>query len=279
MAEMPKVAQQIAERFGQLREVMAVALGGSTTSDVADSFSDLDFYIYTNSGVPVAAREAIAAEFQAADPHINMQFWETSDEWVSGDAGVGIDLMYRNPKWIADQIDRVLVRHEASIGYSTCFVYNVRNSVPLFDPSGWYATLQQKVNISYPNALRQAIIAKNYPILRSVPSSFLQQIEIAATRNDSVSLNHRVAALLASYFDVLFALNGQPHPGEKRMLAYVEKLCPKRPPQMRQDVTALVQVAAMQDVVGRANRVLDGLDDVLRAENIIGSAIRPSVTP
>ena len=54
-------------------------------------------------------------------------------------------------------------------------------------------------------------------------------MEKAVARGDLVSFNYRVAALLASTFDILFALNRLPHPGEKRLLAFAAQHCPLRP--------------------------------------------------
>jgi hypothetical protein len=127
--------------------------------------------------------------------------------------------MYRSPAWIEDQLDRVLLRHEASIGYSTCFWYNVLHSEALLDPHDRYAGLQRRARVPYPEPLRRAIVAKNYPLLRRNQSSYRAQIALALERRDAFSVQHRVTALLASYFDVWFALAGEPHPGEKRLLA------------------------------------------------------------
>jgi hypothetical protein len=125
--------------------------------------------------------------------------------------------MYRRPEWIEDQLDRCLVRQEAAIGYSTCFWYSILHSEVLFDPRGWYRRLQDRARVPYPDGLRRAIHAKNWPILRRNQSSYRRQIQLALNRGDSVSVQHRVTALLASYFDVWFAIERKPHPGEKRL--------------------------------------------------------------
>jgi catechol 2,3-dioxygenase-like lactoylglutathione lyase family enzyme len=114
-----------------------------------------------------------------------------------------------------------LVRHEAAIGYTTCFWYNVVHSEPLFDPRGWYRQLQERARVPYPEGLRRAVVRKNWPILRRNRSSYRRQIELALNRGDAVSVQHRVTALLASYFDVCFAVEKQLHPGEKRLLTYL----------------------------------------------------------
>lgn len=55
-------------------------------------------------------------------------------------------------------------------------------------------------------------------------SGYFEQIQAAISRDDIVSVNHRVAAFLASYYDILFAVNRRYHPGEKRLLQYGNEL-------------------------------------------------------
>jgi hypothetical protein len=251
------VAERIARRFATLPQVEAVALAGSRMSELPDGDSDVDLYVYVTEDVPLDVRQQIAAGSPGVE--IGNATWEPGDEWVDAETGVHVDVMYRRVGWIEEQLDRVLVRHEASVGYSTCFWYNVLHSKALFDRVGWFAELQRRAAQPYPAELRQAIIGKNYRLLRSTQSSYLRQIELAVKRDDPVSVNHRVAALLASYFDVLFAVNELPHPGEKRLLQHAAK-CPKAPRDLERQVRALVAAVGSGDVVARVNELVDGLE-------------------
>ncbi len=261
--------ETIAQKFGELPQVEAVALAGSRTADVADAKSDFDLYVYTTAEIPAAIRQNLAAHF-AERVEINNQFWEPGDEWIDAQSALGVDIMYRHPQWTEEQIERVLVKHQASVGYSTCFWYNVVNSKILFDRRGWFAQLQQRANQPYPEPLRRAIVAKNYPILRHNISSYLHQIECAVARQDLVSVHHRTTALLASYFDILFAFNRLPHPGEKRLVDFAKKFCASLPVEMETQMTQIIKTLADREAILPAiNKLLDGLETLLIAEKLL----------
>ena len=265
--------EEIAAECAALPEVRAVVLAGSRGGRFPDKDSDLDLYVYSTDEPAMAWRANLASKF-GGRAHIGNTFWEPGDEWVASQTGNVVDLMYRSPSWIEEQFDRVLSRHQASVGYSTCFIYNVLHSLSLLDRDGWFASLAARARQPYPEALRAAIIAKNHPILRSTLSSYVHQIKLAIGRDDQVSVNHRITALLASYFDILFAVNRTFHPGEKRLLAYALASCPKRPPDLQQQVTAIlsaIPAVAQYDLIARVNALLDGLDELLIAERLLPS--------
>ena len=261
------VALKVTGRLAALAQVQAVALAGSRTTEFPDDESDFDLYVYVTEDIPLEMRAEIAADSARAE--IGNATWEPGDEWVDAATGTRFDVMYRHVRWIEEQLERVLVRHEASVGYSTCFWYNVLHSQALYDQAGWFAEQQRKAGQPYPVELRRAIVAKNYPLLRRNQSSYLHQIELAVKRNDPVSVNHRVAALLASYFDVLFAVNERPHPGEKRLLLHAAR-CPKVPREMERQVRAVVAAVGSGDVEARVNELLDGLEELLPKDGNFG---------
>jgi hypothetical protein len=275
MASEPSASAEVADRvtaaFAALPEVIAVALAGSGVTGATDDQSDIDLYVYAGAPVAIADRVAIATSF-AARPEVGNDFWEPGDEWIDARTGRHVDVMYRTPVWIEEQLERVLVRHEASVGYSTCFWHNVLQSTPLFDRSGWYGDLQATAARPYPEPLQRAVIARNHPILRQTLSSYLAQIEWAVRRGDSVSIQHRVTALLASYFDVLFAVNELPHPGEKRLLQLAATRCAKIPADMETQINTVLETAARPAspaIVTRVNALLNSLDDLLANEELI----------
>lgn len=277
LQEVPPLAKAIAAKFAALPQVVAITLAGSRTSGAANQASDYDFYVYIQSDIPLEMRQTIAQEF-AERIEINNQFWETGDEWIDIDSGSGVDVMYRTPQWIEEQIDRVLVHHQASIGYSTCFWWNVLTSFSLYEVEGWFKQLQQKANQPYPERLKRAIIAKNYPIVRHNISAYNHQLKSAINRKDSVSIIHRTAALFASYFDIIFSLNSVPHPGEKRLVEWVNRLCTKVPDGLEehiQGMTDSIPLAACNGTIvscpylHHLNGLIDGLDKLLLAEGLI----------
>jgi catechol 2,3-dioxygenase-like lactoylglutathione lyase family enzyme/predicted nucleotidyltransferase len=212
-----RLVERLAQAFGELPQVLAVVLAGSRAAGTSDLTSDFDLYVYAVREVPCEFRRALLGK----GAEIDNRFWEPGDEWSDTSSGAQIDIMYRSPEWIEGQLDRVLVRHEAALGYSTCFWYNVIYSEALFDPRGWYRELQNRGGVAYPEGLRRAVVMKNWPVLRRNHSSYRHQIEVALNRGDHVSVQHRVSAFLASFFDIWFALERKPHPGEKRLLSHL----------------------------------------------------------
>ena len=87
------------------------------------------------------------------------------------------------------------------------------------------SALQEKFRIPYPKKLKENIIFNNLKLLSGMLPSFDMQIKKAEIRGDLVSVNHRVAEFLASYFDIIFALNEMTHPGEKRMQSICSEEC------------------------------------------------------
>lgn len=263
-----QLARQTADLFAALPQVVAVALAGSrgAAAGSSDSASDIDLYVYTRGAIPLAARRAIVERTGGATlASLDLQYWGPGDEWLSAPTGIEIDIVYFDVAWMEDQIARVVERHEASLGYTTCFWHTIRQSVIFFDPHGWLAQLQRRCQIPYPEALRRQIIALNHPVLRAVIPAYANQIAKAVRRRDLVSVNHRIAALLASYFDIIFALNRRLHPGEKRQVELALSTCDQLPAQMEADLAAilLLSEATVADLPGRVATLLDRLDELL----------------
>ncbi len=231
----------IIEQFRKLENIKAITLAGSRTVNSDDETSDYDIYIYSDEKINIDERKRIAKQF-SENFEINNCFFGPGDEWIIKSSNIQIDIMYRSREWIENSIENTWIKHYPSVGYSTCFVFNIKNSKILYDPENWYKNLQEKVNTNYPDELSKNIINNNLPLLKNkITASFYEQVEKAIKRKDYVSLNHRIAAFLASYFDVLFATNRILHPGEKRLIQYAKLHCKKLPQDFETDINNLTR--------------------------------------
>lgn len=252
-------AAEVAAEYAALPEVLAVALGGSHAAGNGDAGSDLDLYVYSRAEVPLAARREIALR-RGHPAEVDNRWWEPGDEWDERTGGGHVDVMFRRAADMEAHLTALLEGFEAHNGYTTALWHNVRTGEVLFDREGWLAALQRRADVPYPDGLARAILTRNVPLLRGAFGAYPRQIALVARRGDVVAVNHRVAELLASVFDVLFALNRVPHPGEKRLLALSGRL-PLLPPDFARQVGELLTSGpdTLAEVPGRAGAVVDGV--------------------
>ena len=264
-----ELAKRVACLFADRPEVEAVALGGSLGGKHTDAASDIDLYVYTNTDIPPEVRvEIMERSGGARRASMGLNFWGPGDEWFDAETGIEVDMVYFDAQWMEDQVKRVVLNHQPSMGYSTCFWYTVRQSQTFYDPNGWFASIQEICQQPYPEPLRQNIIAHNHPVLRQIIPSYFFQIEKAVKRADLVSVNHRLAGLLASYFDIIFAFNRELHPGEKRLIQKTVASCERLPENMQADLQEVLTQSGVGDrqFLARLKDLLDHLDQLLAQE-------------
>lgn len=253
----------IIQEFAKHEEVDAILLAGSHTNGTQDPTSDYDLYIYTTAELPVERRAPIILPL-ASYAELDNRYWETEDDFIAKD-GTPVEIIYRSAAWLDGHLHDLLVNHAASVGYTTCFWSNLLSSRILFDRNGSLAALQAKYRIPYPAELKRNIIAKNHPLLRAKMPAYSHQIEKALKRQDLVSVNHRVAALLASYFDILFAVNELPHPGEKKLVRFATERCVKLPQHFAHDLEAVL-TTQNEALLSHIATLIDHLDELLAAD-------------
>lgn len=255
--------------FSKLEEVEGILLAGSHATKTNDKNSDYDIYIYGSKEISIEKRKIITDKF-CSYMELNNTFWETEDDGFLKEGNIPIEIIYRDLGFIDGILNRTLVKCEADIGYTTCFWSNFINSIILYDKNGNLNELQEKYRVSYPKELKQNIVKKNYPLLKLQMPAYYHQIEKALKRDDYISVNHRVAALFASYFDIIFAINEMPHPGEKKIIKIIKDKNFNIPDNMEENVNNILKFSASKnsDILLEIDSLVNNLDILLKKEGL-----------
>lgn len=260
MEKADMIIKKLADGFSSLENCSALAVSGSRTSAIHDDASDWDIYIYSSTRIDPAVRKKLLSSL-TDDYRICSSFFEEGDDFTA--EGICFDLMYRDTGFVHEQIRRVWTDHTPSLGYTTCFLHNLKTSCFLFDKAG----LEEEIRTldgEYPQELSDRIIEYNMKMMYSGEGCWMNQLRSAVMRDDFVSRNHRLAALMASYFDILFAYNKVFHPGEKKLVRYAHLLCPSLPQDFDSDLNAVYSAAYQGDLTGAVERILDHLRAMIR---------------
>lgn len=231
------IAEQVIDELSKLNGVEAVALGGSRASDNADKKSDYDVYVYFSQTPDETERKELLERY-CSEYEIGNHYWEYEDNCVLND-GIPMDIIYRSLKDFSneEQLHKFLL--SAKNGYSTCFLHNIITCNIIYDKTGDFTKIQQNLMGKYSDSLRKEIIERNMKLLHGVLPSYDMQIKKAVIRGDLVSINHRTAGFMESYFDVIFALNKMTHPGEKKLIKICLEQCKILPENFEENLNRL----------------------------------------
>lgn len=247
--------KNIIDEYKQFPEVQAIAIGGSTTSNTSDNNSDIDVYIFITKDIAIEKRLSLTKKY-SQNYEVGGEYFGPGDEYFVEKLNKQLDIMYWNIDWFENTVQNIWNKHYPSNGYTTCFLYTLKNLQILFEKDNWLTNLKKQINTPYPTELKNNIIKRNLMLLKDKPfASYYEQIQKAIERNDINSINHRISAFLASYFDIIFATNELLHPGEKRLIKYAQSNCSKLPKDFENNITQLLQQPN--------NKTLEILDNII----------------
>lgn len=247
---------QLFHELCRLDQVEALALGGSRAGELFDQSSDYDVYLYCKEQIPEETRRDILSRYCCV-MELGNHFWEYEDNCRLKN-GVDIDILYRDLDDFAAGIEEVVERFQPHNGYTTCMWHNLLTCKVVYDRDGRLARVKERFSVPYPRQLRENIMARSWKLLHGAMPAYDGQIRKAARRGDLVSVNHRTAAFLESYFDFLFALNEMTHPGEKRLIQICAERCRILPERFEENLAEL-----FRDMYRAPERLADDIGAIL----------------
>lgn len=257
------MVNELFRELASLPQIEAIALGGSRAGTHFDENSDYDVYLYCTGPVDETVRKELLAKY-CSYMEIGNHFWENEDNCTLK-SGIDIDILYRNLDEFCQGLRYVVEQCQPYNAYTTCMWHNLKTCKILFDRDGRLAAAKERFDVPYPEKLRSAILERGWDLLRKKLPAYELQINKAVKRGDLVSVNHRTAAFLETYFDVLFALNRQTHPGEKRMVQFCMERCEILPKNFEKNLNTLFAdlFSHPESVAGDLDRILAELEIIL----------------
>ena len=252
----------IINEYTSFSQVKAIAIGGSNSANVSDKMSDIDVYVFVEKDIPIFDREMLVKKYSTKS-EVGGEYFGPGDEFLFDKLEKQLDVMYWDVNWFEETVKNTWENCYASNGYTTCFLYTLNNFSIKYDPSGWLENLQRKLKKEYPLLLQENIIKRNMMLMKDKPfASYYEQVEKAIIRGDENSVNHRISAFMASYFDVLFAKNKLLHPGEKRLVAFALNNCKILPKDFERNITKLFNTSRAEKL-NIMNEMVENLRKIL----------------
>ncbi len=266
-----------------------IAMGGSYAKGIADPQSDLDIYLFAETVLPAGRRSELTV--QALGQGAQVTSWGQDGPFVEGGTdlwhqGHKIEVWLRNSRCVAStiaacrqgRIQRECVCWTVMGFFNYALLSDVRAMRIVEDPHGILAGWQRDV-LEYPEALRQAILARFSAEAGFWPENF--HYRTAVERADVIYTSGIVQQVAYALIQVVFALNRQYFPGEKKLAQTLAKL-PTQPRDFVPRLQALLHPSIEASVEGlQAQRrelasLVAEVEALMAAPKVLGVTIHPS---
>lgn len=238
MINVNEILHRLIAEFQSIEQVTAIAMAGSKFSNYQDDLSDININIYYTEFIPSETRNQILMKFSES-MELDCPGEVQTDHCLLRDFPIELDLCYLDIEEIEKQLITVINEACVTRYNSTRIAYFVHYSNIVFDRHQQLSTLKQKYTSQYPDLLRQKIVQIQYPLLKSNSKSYYISFERALERRDRIHISSLLNDYLKSYLDLLFAINRQFYPIEKRIIQIMEESCPLIPNLMKEHIELL----------------------------------------
>ena len=246
------------DAVSKLDGVLAVGKSGGAALPTRGE-SDIDLYIICTQ-VPSTTERRQAVEtlgnvVTSADYHEHStRFWGVIDFLDVADTE--ICLMYYTAEYMNDEIESILngsrPEKEAGHFYPTGRCATLLSLYPLFDPSGYIASVQEQLSV-YPQVLADKLFT--YHIQKA---DVLESFKSALVRQDVLYYHERVEKVIDHFLQALFALNKRYFPSRKRMAQHIETFALK-PENCVERLLQIIELGAKSETLSQSSDVWDAL--------------------
>lgn len=212
-----------------ISENVAIAVSGSLVKGSGDTLSDVDLSVYLAGPLSQEQLNDITSDLHSISLTIGPGVAQRRDLVPSLRGGRQIEINYYHARLLERQIEDIMLKCMVCMGRTTEICANIRDSNILFDPSGWFLRVKSLVLQPYPDKLKDEITKQNWQALSHPLGGIRTELEKACERQDSIYWQFLMVSFMAAYFDIVLASNKLFHPGIKRIVKEVRRLCQKLP--------------------------------------------------
>ena len=253
---------QIVTAIADLSGIAAITLGGSTAAGFADASSDLDVYVFYHKPLAAVTDRAVRLRSLADEGTLEVGIPSFGLEDPLHVQQTLIELIYLDLDRLSVEAKQAYGQGLSSEGYTTALLNILVRGQVFHDATGEVTALHARLQAGYPEPTRARLLREYPEVLRY----YLELLRISQQRDDLLFVQQMRYSAQMIFFNLLFALNRQYHPGGKRLLIHA-RCCAIQPPYLVERWDDISRLPADDGALAdRLEALIDDLFQLIEAD-------------